>query len=161
MHWWPRHTPSTGVPDSPKARIASFERPASAGPARTGRDQHRVGLEGAHLVERDRVVAVDDRLGAQLTQVLDEVVDERVVVVDHQHARHGGIVAYSFAPCPRVRASGRATRRRRRRRRPLKLWVPVGLTTLLAVGLVVVVTNYLNLLPGPDTENRYLSSGSS
>ena len=34
---------------------------------------------------------------------------------------------------------------------PSKLWVPVGLTTLLGVGLAVVVTNYLNLLPGPDT----------
>jgi hypothetical protein len=42
---------------------------------------------------------------------------------------------------------------------PSKLWVPVGLTTLLAVGLAVVVTNYLNLLPGPDTENRYLLLG--
>ncbi len=42
---------------------------------------------------------------------------------------------------------------------PSKLWVPVGLTTLLAVGLLVVVTNYLNLLPGPDTENRYLLLG--
>ena len=42
---------------------------------------------------------------------------------------------------------------------PSKLWVPVGLTTLLAVGLIVVVTNYLNLLPGPDTENRYLLLG--
>jgi hypothetical protein len=37
--------------------------------------------------------------------------------------------------------------------------VPVGLTTLLAVGLAVVVTNYLNLLPGADTENRYLLLG--
>jgi hypothetical protein len=42
---------------------------------------------------------------------------------------------------------------------PSKLWVPVALTTLLAVGLIVVVTNYLNLLPGPDTENRYLLLG--
>ena len=37
--------------------------------------------------------------------------------------------------------------------------MPVGLTTLLGVGLAVVVTNYLNLLPGPDTENRYLLLG--
>jgi hypothetical protein len=42
---------------------------------------------------------------------------------------------------------------------PSKLWVPVGLTTLLAAGLAVVVTNYLNLLPGADTENRYLLLG--
>ena len=31
-------------------------------------------------------MAVDDRLGAELTEVLHEVVDERVVVVDHEHA---------------------------------------------------------------------------
>jgi len=42
---------------------------------------------------------------------------------------------------------------------PSKLWVPVGPTTLLAVGLAAVVTNYLNLLPGANTENRYLLLG--
>ena len=42
---------------------------------------------------------------------------------------------------------------------PSKLWVPVGLTTMLATGLTVVVVNYLNLLPGPETENRYLLLG--
>ena len=42
---------------------------------------------------------------------------------------------------------------------PSKLWVPVTAVTLLGVGLLVVVTNYLNLLPGPDTENRYLLLG--
>ena len=35
----------------------------------------------------ERVVAVHDRLGAELPEVLHEVVDERVVVVDHEHAR--------------------------------------------------------------------------
>ena len=34
----------------------------------------------------------------------------------------------------------------------------VAITTLLLVGLVVVVTNYLGLLPG-DAENRYLIIG--
>ena len=42
---------------------------------------------------------------------------------------------------------------------PSKLWVPVTLITLLSVGLLVIVTNYLNLLPGADTENRYLLLG--
>ena len=42
---------------------------------------------------------------------------------------------------------------------PSKLWVPVALITLLGVGLFVIVTNYLNLLPGADTENRYLLLG--
>ena len=38
------------------------------------------------------------------------------------------------------------------------LWVGVAITTLLLTGLVVVVTNYLGLLPG-DAENRYLILG--
>jgi len=42
---------------------------------------------------------------------------------------------------------------------PSKLWIPVALTTLLAVGLIIIVANYLNLLPGRDTENRYLLFG--
>lgn len=42
---------------------------------------------------------------------------------------------------------------------PSKLWVPVAITTLLAVGLIVIVTNYLNLLPGSDVQNRYLLLG--
>jgi hypothetical protein len=42
---------------------------------------------------------------------------------------------------------------------PSKLWVPVAACVLLVTGLVVIVTNYLNLLPGPDTENRYLLLG--
>ena len=47
------------------------------------------GSSAAHLVERDRVVAVHDRLRAELTEVLHEVVDERVVVVDDEHAHAG------------------------------------------------------------------------
>jgi hypothetical protein len=42
---------------------------------------------------------------------------------------------------------------------PSKLWVPAAMVTLLACGLIVIVTNYLNLLPGADTENRYLLLG--
>src|SRR5258708_26510721 len=38
------------------------------------------------------------------------------------------------------------------------LWMGVAITTLLLTGLVVVVTNYLGLLPG-DAENRYLILG--
>jgi hypothetical protein len=38
------------------------------------------------------------------------------------------------------------------------LWVGVAITTLLLTGLIVVVTNYLGLLPG-DAENRYLILG--
>ena len=47
-----------------------------------------IGHAFGATVERELVVADDVRLGAQLTQVLDEVVDEAVVAVDHQHASH-------------------------------------------------------------------------
>ena len=38
------------------------------------------------------------------------------------------------------------------------LWFGVAITTLLLVGLFVVVLNYIGLLPG-DAENRYLIIG--
>jgi hypothetical protein len=39
-----------------------------------------------------------------------------------------------------------------------ELWVPVVMATLLLTGLVVIVANYMALLPG-DTSNRYLMLG--
>ena len=42
---------------------------------------------------------------------------------------------------------------------PSKLWVPVGIAVLMAAGLIVIIGNYLNLLPGSNTENRYLLLG--
>jgi hypothetical protein len=41
---------------------------------------------------------------------------------------------------------------------PSPLWVPVLMGTLLLVGLVVVLANYLGMLPG-EQENRYLLLG--
>jgi cell division protein CrgA len=41
---------------------------------------------------------------------------------------------------------------------PSPLWMGVAITTCLVVGLIVVVTNYLGVLPG-DAENRYLIVG--
>ena len=41
---------------------------------------------------------------------------------------------------------------------PSPLWVPVVMATLLLTGLVVIVGNYMSLLPG-DTSNRYLMLG--
>ncbi len=41
---------------------------------------------------------------------------------------------------------------------PSPLWVPVLMATLLLTGLVVIVGNYMALLPG-DTSNRYLMLG--
>jgi hypothetical protein len=57
--------------------------------ARAGRHDDAVVAVLEQVVDRRRVVAHRHRLGPELTQVLDEVVGERVVVVDHQdfHAR--------------------------------------------------------------------------
>ena len=47
----------------------------------------------------ERVVAVDDRLGAELAQLLDEVVDERVVVVDEEDpGAHGPAIVPGPGP---------------------------------------------------------------
>src|SRR3954471_3393552 len=58
------------------------------GRARAGRDDDAVGAPLEQLVDRRAVVAHDVDLAAQLAQVLDEVVGERVVVVDDQDT-HG------------------------------------------------------------------------
>ena len=42
---------------------------------------------------------------------------------------------------------------------PSKLWVPVTMFTMLGLGMVVVITNYLSLLPGGDPQNSYLFIG--
>ncbi len=41
---------------------------------------------------------------------------------------------------------------------PSPLWVPVTMAALLLGGLVVIVMNYMELLPG-DTSNAYLMLG--
>lgn len=41
---------------------------------------------------------------------------------------------------------------------PSPLWFGVAITTFLLVGLIIVVTNYIGLLPG-EAENRYLIIG--
>src|SRR4051812_41206370 len=57
--------------------------------AGAGRDDDAVVAPCEQLVDRRGVVADDVEVGAQLAQVLNEVIGERVVVVDHQdfHAR--------------------------------------------------------------------------
>jgi hypothetical protein len=39
------------------------------------------------------------------------------------------------------------------------LWVPATMFTMLVAGVVVIVANYLQLLPGGEAENRYLFVG--
>ncbi len=51
-----------------------------------GTDENSIGFDVEGLLEGDGIVAVDNGFRAQLTEVLDQVVDERVVIVDHQYA---------------------------------------------------------------------------
>ena len=39
------------------------------------------------------------------------------------------------------------------------LWVPVAMFTTMGSGVVVIVTNYLQLLPGGEAKNSYLILG--
>src|ERR1035437_3268562 len=55
---------------------------------RAGREDHRRRSHRGDLLDRYGVVAADDDLGPKLAKVLDEVVRERVVVVDDEE--HGG-----------------------------------------------------------------------
>jgi hypothetical protein len=38
-------------------------------------------------------------------------------------------------------------------------WVPIAMGILLIGGMLTIVTNYLNLLPGPNPSNSYLLGG--
>src|SRR5260221_4485513 len=52
--------------------------------AGTGRDDDLFRSPRRDLLERDRIVAIHIHVGTQFAEVLDEVVGEAVVVVDHQ-----------------------------------------------------------------------------
>ena len=57
------------------------------------RDNDQIGSEAGDLFDGHLVVAVHDTLGAKLSHVLHEVVDERVVVVDDaDHAAAGSAI---------------------------------------------------------------------
>ena len=83
MHWWPRQTPRIGTRPA-KVSITSMLIPADSGRPGPGEMTMASGRSAAMPGHVDGVVAVDDRLGAELAQLLDEVVDEGVVVVDEQ-----------------------------------------------------------------------------
>ena len=62
--------------------------PARLWPTRPGRQQHRVGCQRDRVVDRELIVAHDDRIGAELPEVLHQVVDEAVVAVDDEDTSH-------------------------------------------------------------------------
>src|SRR5437867_9532437 len=80
--------------------------------ARPGRDDDAVGTERRHLVEGDRIVAADVEVGAELAEVLDEVVGEGVVVVYYEEPhsasarRTAWIIARALFTHSRCSASG-------------------------------------------------------
>jgi hypothetical protein len=85
-----------GTPLEPKYSIASNEIPASSGRPGPGETRSPSG-EKLEAVEVELVVSNDDRLGAELAQILHEVVDEAVVVVDDENTgSHGPRLP---APC--------------------------------------------------------------
>ena len=72
------------APRRPPRGSATHMMPACSG--RPGPGESRMASAPSSMASStaERIVAVDDRLGAQLAEVLDEVEDERVVVVDHE-----------------------------------------------------------------------------
>ena len=42
---------------------------------------------------------------------------------------------------------------------PSPMWVPAAMGTLMVLGVLVVVVNYLNVLPGAEAQNAYLFLG--
>ena len=58
------------------------------GPPRPrGYDDH-LGREFGHLIEFELIVSPHRHIRAQFGQILNEVVGERIVIIDHQYARH-------------------------------------------------------------------------
>ena len=97
--------PAEGLPDRLVAKAyaedrylpgeALNQRHANAGLVRragTRRDDDRLRFPRRDFCERNRIVAMDVHIRTELAQILDEVVGEAVVVVDHQ--KHGGPVVW-------------------------------------------------------------------
>ena len=93
------------MPASGKRRIDLDRDARLVRRARPGRDDHAVRAAREQRVRRLDVVAHDLELGPELAQVLDEVVGERVVVVDRRGRSHG------HASCRVASSIARATAR--------------------------------------------------
>ena len=69
------------------ARTSGSVMPARSGSQGPGEITIASGAQGDRVLHRQRVVAVDDRLGPQLAQIVDEIVGEAVVVIDQEQHR--------------------------------------------------------------------------
>ncbi len=97
--WWPRQTPSVGTPASGKRRMTSTEMPASSGVHGPGETTTRSEPPASSSSTAAASLRTVSSSHAELAQVLDEVVGERVVVVDHQdpHGHSACLAASSIA----------------------------------------------------------------
>jgi hypothetical protein len=64
--------------------------------------------------------------------------------------------AKSAAPPPK---SGRYTPPKPKTSKRSPLWVPATMFTCLLLGVLVIITNYFQLLPGGEAQNSYLFVG--
>ena len=103
--WWPRHTPSVGTPASGRRRTTSS---ADAGLVGRARARARPRSARSHARAAPPTVARSLRtvshLGAELAEVLDEVVGERVVVVEDEDP-HGHSGCSQASAIARIAAS--------------------------------------------------------
>jgi Cell division protein CrgA len=65
----------------------------------------------------------------------------------------------SSKPKPKPKPPGRYTPPAPKKAPASKLWVPATMFTMLITGMVVIIANYLQLLPGGDAQNSYLFVG--
>jgi len=60
---------------------------------------------------------------------------------------------------PKPRAPGRYTAPAPKQAPSSRLWVPATMFTMLGLGMIVIIANYLQLLPGGEAQNSYLFVG--
>ncbi|HEX5587662.1 MAG TPA: cell division protein CrgA [Acidimicrobiia bacterium] len=70
-----------------------------------------------------------------------------------------GKAATAKPAAPPQRGSRRYTPPAAKGSKQSSLWVPVAMFTCLALGIVVIAGNYLQLLPGGETSNNFLIIG--
>ena len=164
MHWWPRHTPSTGVPArrSRGSRRSRGRRPR-AGPGRARSAPRRARARASRRASPRRGGARPARRPAHPGTGRG---CRRTSRSCRSPARGGHVgrrivaVAVSSAMPETKSKRSRYTPPPPKKAPPSKLWVPVAMyDAARRSGCSSWSLNYLNLLPGADTENRYLLLG--
>src|SRR5690606_37337920 len=76
------------------------------GRAGAGRQHDGLRRHGGDLLKRDLVVTLDDDIGAQFSEEVDEIVGKTVVIIDDEKAGH---IVWSSAVCFQPRSHSRAS----------------------------------------------------